>query len=70
MIKFSDNKAKPQDFSVISGDDALTLPMINMGASRVISVIGQSFPKEFSQMVDLALNKGACISIKNTLRFI
>ena len=31
--------------------------MINMGASGVISVIGQSFPKEFSQMVDLALNK-------------
>lgn len=50
-------KQKPQDFSVISGDDALTLPMINMGASGVISVIGQSFPKEFSQMVDLALNK-------------
>ena len=48
-------KNKPNKFSVLSGDDALTLPMINLGATGVISVIGQSFPKEFSKMVNLAL---------------
>ena len=49
-------KNKTSEFSVLSGDDALTLPMINLGASGVISVIGQSFPKDFSKMVNLALD--------------
>ena len=44
-------KNKPSDFVVLSGDDGLTLPMIKMGAEGVISVIGQSHPKEFSEMV-------------------
>jgi 4-hydroxy-tetrahydrodipicolinate synthase len=46
---------KPDNFLVISGDDALTLPMISAGASGVISVIANAFPKEFSDMVRLAL---------------
>ena len=44
-------KNKPTDFVVLSGDDGLTLPMIYMGAEGVISVIGQSHPKEYSTMV-------------------
>ena len=44
-------KNKPNDFVVLSGDDGLTLPMIYMGAEGVISVIGQSHPKEYSDMV-------------------
>ncbi|MCD6366142.1 MAG: 4-hydroxy-tetrahydrodipicolinate synthase [Bacteroidales bacterium] len=36
----------PQDFKVVSGDDALTLPLMSMGATGVISVIGNAFPKE------------------------
>jgi len=44
-------KNKPADFTVLSGDDGLTLPMIYMGAEGVISVIGQSHPKEYSTMV-------------------
>tara|TARA_B100000214_G_scaffold370859_1_gene346214 strand:- start:41 stop:928 length:888 start_codon:yes stop_codon:yes gene_type:complete len=44
------------DFMVISGDDSLTLPMINMGAKGVISVIGQAFPDVYSKMVSEALN--------------
>ena len=47
-------KNKPTDFVVLSGDDGLTLPMIYMGAEGVISVIGQSHPKEYSTMVDEA----------------
>ena len=48
-------KGKPQGFLVISGDDGLTLPMIYMGADGVISVIGQAYPKEFSDMVRYGL---------------
>ena len=48
-------KNKPKDFMVISGDDAITYPLITMGAVGVISVIGNAFPKEFSKMVRLAL---------------
>ena len=48
---------KPKDFLVISGDDMVTLPMILAGGSGVISVIGEGFPKQFSEMVHLGLNK-------------
>lgn len=46
---------KPNDFLVISGDDMITLPMVLAGGSGVISVIGEGFPKEFSEMVRLGL---------------
>ena len=45
----------PKEFMVISGDDALTLPLIASGADGVISVVGNAFPKEFSEMVHLSL---------------
>ncbi len=47
---------KPDDFLVISGDDALTFPMMAAGASGVISVINHAFPLEFSGMVRACLN--------------
>lgn len=50
-------KNKPKDFLVISGDDMVTLPMILAGGSGVISVIAEGFPKEFSEMVHLGLNR-------------
>lgn len=46
---------KPANFSVISGDDAFTLPFIAMGMDGVISVIANAFPKKFSEMVKLSL---------------
>ena len=49
-------KNKPSNFVVLSGDDGLTLPMIHMGAEGVISVIGQSHPKEYSDMVSFGLS--------------
>ena len=49
-------KYKPNDFEVISGDDALTFPMIACGAVVVISVIGNALPKEFSRMIRLEFN--------------
>lgn len=42
---------KPDNFKVLSGDDALTLPMIFMGAEGVISVQAMVHPKKFSEMV-------------------
>lgn len=49
-------KNKPKHFEVISGDDALTFPMIASGAVGVISVIGNALPKEFSWMIRLEFN--------------
>jgi 4-hydroxy-tetrahydrodipicolinate synthase len=42
---------KPADFLLISGDDPITLPMIALGASGLISVIGNALPKQLSDMV-------------------
>ncbi len=50
-------KDTPKDFLVISGDDMITLPMVLAGGAGVISVIGEGFPNEFSDMVRLGLNK-------------
>lgn len=49
--------ATPDDFLVISGDDMITLPMVLAGGAGVISVIAEGFPKEFSQMVNLGLER-------------
>lgn len=46
-------KNKPASFDVLSGDDALTFPMVSCGAVGVISVIGNALPKEFSKMIRL-----------------
>ena len=48
-------KDKPTDFLVISGDDALTFPILACGGSGVISVINHIFPRTFSGMVKSAL---------------
>ena len=49
-------KNKPDNFDVISGDDALTFSMVVSGAAGVISVIGNALPKEFSRMIRLEFN--------------
>lgn len=48
-------KEKPGRFQVWSGEDPLTLPMIACGATGVISVIANAFPKQFSDMVRHAM---------------
>lgn len=47
----------PKGFLVISGDDMIALPMVLAGGAGVISVIGEGFPKEFSKMIRLGLDK-------------
>lgn len=46
---------KPEDFSVISGDDDLALGIVLAGGAGVISVIGQGLPKPFCEMIQLGL---------------
>lgn len=50
-------KNAPKDFLVISGDDMIALPIVLAGGAGVISVIGQGYPKEFSEMIRLGLNR-------------
>ncbi len=49
-------KNKPKDFLLISGDDNITLGLIAYGFDGVISVVGQAFPKIFTDMVRASLN--------------
>lgn len=48
-------KDKPEDFLIISGDDALTIPIISVGGSGVISVAANAYPRPFRQIVDAAM---------------
>ena len=47
----------PEDFTVTSGDDFTAIPAIYLGASGVISVIGQGVPELFSSGIRAALNR-------------
>jgi len=44
-----------EDFVVLSGDDALTLPLIALGGRGVISVVSNEIPAEMQRMTELAL---------------
>lgn len=44
-------KNKPSNFTVISGDDTLTLPFMSLGMQGVISVVGNAYPSHMSNMV-------------------
>jgi 4-hydroxy-tetrahydrodipicolinate synthase len=46
---------RPEDFLVVSGDDALSLPQIACGMEGVISVVANGFPQPFTDMVRAAL---------------
>ncbi|MDR2973000.1 MAG: 4-hydroxy-tetrahydrodipicolinate synthase [Bacteroidales bacterium] len=47
-------KNKPKNFLVISGDDAITLPLLAVGVDGVISTVGNAFTAEMAKMVHLA----------------
>ncbi|AWU39553.1 4-hydroxy-tetrahydrodipicolinate synthase [Blattabacterium punctulatus] len=49
-------KEKPKNFSVIAGDDFISLPLILGGGNGIISVIAQGFPDKISKMISLAKN--------------
>ena len=47
---------RPEDFVVLSGDDAIALPLIASGGAGVVSVIGNAYPAIFTGMVNAALD--------------
>jgi 4-hydroxy-tetrahydrodipicolinate synthase len=46
---------RPEDFLVVSGDDALAFPQVAIGMDGVISVAANSWPKNFSEMIRQSL---------------
>ena len=48
-------RERPQGFRVLSGDDAVTLPLIALGADGIISVVSNEVPDLMARMADLAL---------------
>lgn len=46
---------KPQNFTVVSGEDALVMPLMSLGMQGVISVTANAFPQQMSEMVNLCL---------------
>jgi 4-hydroxy-tetrahydrodipicolinate synthase len=49
-------RLRPEGFGVLSGDDAITMPLIAAGADGVISVVANAFPRLFSEMVHASMN--------------
>ena len=50
-------RLKPEGFGVLSGDDALTMPLIAVGADGVISVVANALPEKFSSMVNASIEE-------------
>jgi 4-hydroxy-tetrahydrodipicolinate synthase len=48
-------RGRPANFSVLSGDDAVTLPLIALGAKGIVSVASNEIPDLMSRMTELAL---------------
>ncbi len=48
-------KGAPKDFSVLSGDDAITFPVMALGGDGVISVVSNEIPKEMSALTKAVL---------------
>lgn len=63
-------KHKPNDFLIISGDDDLALGIVLAGGSGVISVIGQAYPKEFSEMIKHGLQGQAQLAFKHHFKLL
>ena len=61
---------KPDSFSVISGDDMMTLPIIAAGGSGVISVLANAFPAATSELVSNALKSNYKTAREIQLRFL
>ena len=61
---------RPEGFLVVSGDDELSLPQISFGFDGVISVAANSFPKQFSTIVRLALKGEFSTAAKAHLKLV
>lgn len=63
-------KDKPENFSVISGDDMMTIPIIAAGGSGVISVLANAFPSQCNELVSHALKSNYKTAREIQFRFL
>jgi 4-hydroxy-tetrahydrodipicolinate synthase len=63
-------RGKPESFSVISGDDMLTLPIVAAGGAGVISVLANAFPAPTSELVNHSLKSNLKAAREIQLRFL
>jgi 4-hydroxy-tetrahydrodipicolinate synthase len=49
-------RLRKPEFGLLSGDDAITMPLIAVGADGVISVVANAFPEKFSKMVHASMS--------------
>jgi 4-hydroxy-tetrahydrodipicolinate synthase len=63
-------RGKPESFSVISGDDLMTLPIIAAGGTGVISVLANAFPTATSELVNHSLKSNLKSAREIQLRFL
>lgn len=62
-------ESAPDGFEVISGDDALTYPILGLGAAGLISVVANAFPTEMSQLVHDTLDGNVDAALDTHRRF-
>jgi 4-hydroxy-tetrahydrodipicolinate synthase len=63
-------KGKPDNFSVISGDDMMTIPIIASGGSGVISVLANAFPETTTELVTNSLKSNFKSAREIQLRYL
>ena len=63
-------RGKPDNFSVISGDDMLTIPIIASGGSGIISVLANAFPLATSELVSHTLKNNYKSARELQLRYL
>jgi 4-hydroxy-tetrahydrodipicolinate synthase len=63
-------KGKPENFSVISGDDMLTIPIVAAGGTGVISVLANAFPSQCSEIVSNAIKNNFKTARETQFRFL
>lgn len=62
-------REKPENFKVLSGDDGMTYPLMTLGAEGVISVLGNAYPGDFSEMVHLCLEGNYIEAVDSHYKF-
>lgn len=63
-------KGKPKNFLMLSGDDFITLPLIAAGGDGVVSVIANTVPRPFTDMVRAALRQDMPIAQQLNLKLL
>jgi 4-hydroxy-tetrahydrodipicolinate synthase len=63
-------KGKPENFSVISGDDMMTIPIIAAGGTGIISVLANAYPVQTSELVNNALKNNFKAAREIQFRFL